>query len=281
MKETVGYRARKWAVQRLTSNSASDQFERLSDANWDVLVVLDACRLDSLRKVADWPIERTVSPASCTPRWLKAVSLNDIFRGKHIVSGNPQYRKVDADLGHASLDPFWERHWDDELQTTPPKPILDRVDTVVAEGNDEVVAHLQQPHWPYVATLGDRWMLAYEDLGPWSKDGSEIHSLQVAMQRGLIDIDEARRAYNASVASIWETVAEYLVEWVDRGLSVVVTADHGETFGRLRDYGFYEHPCGCHIDPLVSVPFVHVSPIESDRNADKVEDRLRALGYAD
>jgi hypothetical protein len=58
-----------------------------------------------------------------------------------------------------------------------------------------------------------------------------------------------------------------------------VTADHGETFGRLRDFGFYEHPCGCNISSLVKVPWVKINNSEQSRNIDTVEDQLQALGY--
>jgi hypothetical protein len=281
VKEQIQYRAKKWLGQQLTSGRNSTQFQQLKSTDWDLILVLDACRVDTLRQIAGWPVESEVSPASCTPQWLKNIATDGIFDGSHIISGNPQYEKVDADLGCETIEPFWKRHWNATLQTILPEPILERVDEILEEHSRDVVAHLQQPHWPYVAKLNEEWLLAYDELGPWTIGNEEVTSVQVAMQRGLIDAEAAKRAYEASVRSVWETVVEYLARWVDHGYTIIVTADHGETFGRFRDFGFYEHPCSCHLAPLVNVPWIELTPAETTSSMDSVEDRLRALGYAE
>lgn len=280
MKERFDYRVRKWILQHSPFGGNSNQFQRLDESEWDVLVILDACRYDTLSEIAPWPIESVLSPGSCTPQWLKRAVSASILHGTHVLSANPQYEKVDAELGCDEIEPLWESDWNDDLQTTLPEQVLDRTDEVLSK-RSEVVAHLQQPHWPYVAQLGDSWKLAYDDLGPWEAgDGSTV-SVQVAMQRGLIDTKEAQRAYRASVESTWKTLEEYLGQWVDQGHSVVVTADHGELFGRATDLFFYEHPCRCNIRPLVQVPWIELHPsTASNDSSNEVEDRLRALGYA-
>lgn len=279
MNERIDYRARKWLTQRSTSNSGATQFKRLKQLDWDIVVVLDACRVDTLREAANWPIEAAISPASCTPQWLQAVVSSDVFANSHVLSGNPQYQKIESESETMTVERCWESDWDDRRQTVLPEPILDRASEAVAGGN-RIVAHLQQPHWPYIAKLDEEWLLAYDDLGPWQGADGEIDSVQVAMQRGLVTAGEARRAYEASVESVWETLVPYLLQWIEQGRTVVVTADHGETFGRLRDLFFYEHPCGCHIPPLVTVPWVQFRPTERTRTGDALEDRLQALGYA-
>lgn len=280
MKERVGYRARKWLVQQVTSASGADQFARLRETDWDILVILDACRADVLRQAANWPVKKAISPASCTPQWLQKVVSSGIFANSRVFSGNPQYEKIESTAEKVTIERCWETDWDERCQTVLPEPILDRATEAVADGS-RVVAHLQQPHWPYVAQLSGQWLPAYDHLGPWSIDKTEIDSVQVAMQRGLIDVESARRAYEASVRSVWETLAPYLARWVSRDKTVIVTADHGETFGRLNEYGFYEHPCSCHLRPLVEVPWVELHPAETEDQPDDVEQRLRALGYAE
>lgn len=281
MKEQIGYRTRKWATQQLSSRRNADQFARLHAVDWDILVVLDACRADVLRDTASWPVQTAVSPASCTPEWLRAIASCELFADTHILSGNPQYEKVGVKYGCKTLEPFWETHWESTLQTTLPEPMLNRVDEVIDDATGGVVAHLQQPHWPYVAKLGGEWMLACDKLGPWSVSDGDTASLQVAMQRGLIDIEKAKQAYKASIRSVWKTLSEYLSQWVDQGHTIVVTADHGETFGRFREFGFYEHPCGCHVPPLVNVPWIELRPPKKTQADKTVENRLRALGYAE
>lgn len=280
MQEQFRYRAWKWLLQRLTSRRNANQLDKLAQVDWDILVVLDACRADLLRQVAQWPVETAISPAGCTTEWLEMVARTDVFDGVHVVSANPQYGRADVELGCDTLEPYWEDAWDESLQTVPPEPVLDRATEVFETQNRPVVAHLEQPHWPYVAKLGRSWELAYPEVGPWNEDGSEIVSMQVAMQRGHLDIERAYDAYRASVASVWSTLVTYLQQWHEADGTVVVTADHGETFGRLRDLKLYEHPCSCHVSPLVSVPWVMLTPRGTPRDpAEDIQDRLQALGY--
>lgn len=281
-KEKSGYRAWKSALQKLTSVKSSNQLNKLSTTDWDILIVLDACRLDFLESSANWPIESVISPASCTPEWLDKVASSRVLSGSRVVSANPQYEKVDADLGCEEIEPHWETHWDKTLQTTVPEPVLDRVGEISRESSGKVVGHLQQPHWPYIAKLGEEWLLAYNKLDPWNNKNKQITSLQVAMQRGLVDIGIAKKAYESSVNSVWSTLKTYLARWVSNGNTVVVTADHGETFGRYREFGLYEHPCRCHVSPLVKVPWIEISAGDKPTKAsDSVEKKLQALGYAE
>ncbi len=273
MKEPFSYRARKWLVQKVTSDRDETQRERLAEADWDILLVLDACSAETLASVAHWPVETVVSPASCTPQWLKALKETGVF-DRHVVAANPQYEKFDIEV-----DPYYDSHWNDRLSTVLPEPMLDRV-TDVADCDTEVVAHLQQPHWPYVARFDDSWRLAYSDLGPWGGPDQEVVSTQVAMAREHIDSQQAKQAYEAAVRSVWSVLVPYVKEWADQSLTTVITADHGETFGRLGELGFYEHPCRCNIPALTRVPWVQIEPNDNDNTSEPtVQNRLNALGY--
>jgi hypothetical protein len=282
--EPLTYRARKWLVQQVSERvRGGDQHQRLNDDEWDVAVVLDACRWDTLSELVSWPVEYANSPGSATPQWLAVAAETRVFEGAYLASGNAQYE--DVDLGAAELHKLWESDWNARLGTVLPEPVLSTADDLLADGKRPVVAHLLPPHAPYVARVGGTWLPAFPDTKVWDRnpnvDGHEDRmSPQVAMARGHIDLDRARRAYRASVASTWEVVAEYVGQWVGRELTVVVTADHGETFGGFRDLGFCGHPNRCHIDPLIKVPyerFEQAAPVEGA--ADSVDEKLSALGY--
>ena len=279
--EQLPYRLRKWLLQRATSTAGADQHRRLADGDWDVLLVLDACRLDICRSAVDWPVQEVHTPASCTPDWLAKAADSSLFAGTTILTANPQYDKFD--FGAEKRENFWETHWDDSLQTVLPEPVLDRVGEHLDDGSSPVVAHLQQPHWPYVARIDEDWELAYPDLGPWEQGGKTIRSMQVAMARGEIDTEQAYWAYQASVRSIWRTLLPVIEEWVADGNRVVVTADHGELFGGVSDWTMCEHPCKVGIRPLTAVPWVEFAPSErgTPTGEETVQDRLEALGYAE
>jgi hypothetical protein len=285
--EPLGYRARKWAVQSVSTRlSRPTQLDRLSQVDWDVVVVLDACRWDALDAAADWPIDSAVSPGSATDEWLGVVSQTDVFADAYVATGNVKYDFFD--VGAAETAHLWRTDWHADLGTVLPDPVLDRADGFLDDGDRPVVAHVMPPHAPYVARVGDTWLPAYPQTSAWSHVGvtdaeNDTMSAQVAMASGQIDIDRAKTSYEASVESAWNALVPYLSDWVERGLDVVVTADHGEVFGRPGELGLYGHPNRCHIDPLVRVPFERLSrPLATDDDAaGSVEQKLQALGYAE
>ena len=62
------YTVRERIVRRVSQHlSSPSQHAALDRIDWDVLLILDACRLDSLRHVASWPVRATESPATTTP----------------------------------------------------------------------------------------------------------------------------------------------------------------------------------------------------------------------
>ncbi|EMA14315.1 hypothetical protein [Haloarcula marismortui] len=141
--EQLSYRLRKWVLQRATSMTDADQHQRIAEGNWDVLLVLDACRLDICRDDVDWPVEVT-TPANCTPDWLAAAADRGLFAGKAVLTANPQFKKFEFEAD--SIEHFWQSHWDERCQTVLPGPVLNRVTEHVSRDSTPVIAHLQQPH---------------------------------------------------------------------------------------------------------------------------------------
>jgi len=282
MKEPLSYRAWKRFIQQISDvRTVGNQHERLTTFDPDIIVVMDACRADTLDSITPWVINTCRSPASSTGEWLSVAADTRIFDGAYIATANTQYHKFEGDLGEREIHPLYETDWVNKFGTVLPEPVLDCADKLLGNRYSPVVAHLLQPHAPYVAKLGREWIDILPDTDVW-KGGYEEETLspQVAMARGHVDTQRAARGYRASVESTWETVAEYAGRWVTDGYTIVITADHGETFGRFRDYGFYAHPSDCHIEPLVRVPFIALKPgTEPEQPAQTTEEKLRALGY--
>jgi len=285
--EPLFYRTRKWALQRLTSAIArSDQHDRLDALDWDVCVVLDACRYDVLAEVVEWPVERCRSPGSATEQWLTACVDSGVLEGTHVATGNINY--ANADLGASEVDHVWRDHWHDRLGTVLPEPVLDSAAAFLDSGARPVVAHVLPPHAPYVAQIGETWLPAFPDVDVWRRNPGRKEadklSPQVAMATGHVNLRRAVAGYRASVASTWSVLTDYVSEWVADDLTVVVTADHGETFGRLRDWTMYGHPNRVHVGPLVDVPWVVFEcppSVEDDEAAEGVAEKLEALGYVE
>lgn len=283
--EPPTYRAWKTVLRVLTRRWAGgDQHERLNRIGWDVLLVFDACRQDALQVAADWPIGTCTSPATTTDGWLAAAADSRLLEGATVASSNSCY--VGHDLGLGDLHRLWETEWIDRLGNVPPEPVLERVDEFVTDGHTPAVGHIGPPHAPYIARLGSEWLPIFPEITEWhwdpDREAFDQLSQQAAMATGLVDLDRAVRGYQASVRSVWEVASEYVTRWVRQGLTVVVTADHGETFGRACDFWLVEHPTRCYVPPLTRVPLaVFADGERRGTTPETAKETLRALGYTD
>jgi hypothetical protein len=264
-------------------------------ADWDLLVVLDACRADLFESVVgggDYDISvgaTRISPGSASTEWLDAVfgaAAPDALADLGYVTGNPY---TDARLSGSALgylDEVWRYAWDDALGTIPPRPITDRAIAAGRERDlDRLVVHYMQPHFPPVTAdpdagegeglaadeWGDRPVSVWEDL----RLGGSVESAWAAYRRNLERV----------LADV-----EVLLSNVDAERAVV-TADHGNAFGERYIYG---HPEGVDLPCLREVPWSVTSaadrgtrtPAAYDRIPDGdadtdagVDDRLSSLGY--
>jgi hypothetical protein len=261
------------------------------DADWDLLIVLDACRADlwaeAVTNEENFPTGTTrISPGGTSTEWLEAVfggrdrsELSDVG----YVTANPYSdTHVEAEkLG--VLEEVWRYAWDDDVGTVPPRPVTD---AAVRAGRrhdlDRLVVHYMQPHFPSLsrdgeggttlATFGDEPLTVWNDL----------------------------RFGRRSMESVWEAYRENLrivLEDVELLLSnvaapdTVVTSDHGNALGERAIYG---HAAGIALRPLREVPWVEMTatdrwthepaepPPERDRRTIDdagITERLQQLGY--
>jgi hypothetical protein len=277
------------------------------ESDWDLLVVLDACRVDTLREVApeyDFldEVDDVWSVGSQSAEWL-AATFTESWRSEvgdtTYVSGNgytesvfcaglrpPANNSVPVDLALWSvLDEsafeshvkVWETDHDDRYGSVLPTAITDHT---IREGRtgdaDRLVAHYTQPHLPYV--------------GPAHREGREPTELEQRgyelLEEGTTSRDEVYELYRETLRWVLDDVAE-LLENVDAD-RVVITADHGEAFGEWFAYG---HPEGFPHPAVRKVPWVETAATDEhtrepsveapgDESIDTaVEEHLRDLGY--
>ncbi|KAB1188439.1 MULTISPECIES: hypothetical protein [Haloferax] len=273
------------------------------DEDWDVLVILDACRPDVLKDVADEyefidDVETKWSVGSHSHEWMVQT-----FRTKYAeqigntayISGNghthetfvdrefppdesvpfcwPKWDVVD-ESAFFELDMVWERAHQGKLGV-PPRAITDRTIEVHRESDpDRIIAHYMQPHIPYIAGA-----LA-EDREPTEVEAKGWKLLE----SGEADRDEVWNLYEDTLRLVLDEV-ELLLENVDAD-DVCITADHGNAFG---EYSFYGHPEGSPLRVIKTVPWVRTSAVDSathepsdeylNETAVDIQDHLKDLGY--
>ncbi|WP_336001793.1 hypothetical protein [Halorientalis halophila] len=274
----------KFFMKRVSDGVFNFRGRPIYERDWDVLIILDACRADFMSEVkGDYPFvseNSTISNASNSRLWHER-NFNSVYSDEMartvLVSGNTFSGRVLSDEDFLQLDRVWEYAWDDEYGVMPARPITDRAITAARNHDpDRLIVHYMQPHMPpipYVSgnhgedePIDDRWLDAWKHV-----------------QNGEISIDEAWGAHVENLRYVLDDVA-LLLENIDAE-RVAISADHGNAFG---EHGFYRHPGHIPIRALREVPWCITSatdtgeyePPEYDvESRGNVEEKLAALGY--
>jgi hypothetical protein len=275
------------------------------DADWDLLVVLDACRADLWAEVVGpddgLPVGTTrTSPAGTSTEWLDAVfgarSAAELA-GVGYVTANPYSADhVDGDaLGY--LREVWRDAWDDDRGTVLPRAVTDAAVRAGRETDlDRLVVHYMQPHFPCIADGHAGGATGGEPTRP-GDDGVALEAWGDRPLAVWTDLRVGRRstadvwtAYRANLEAVLDDV-RLLVSNVDADRAVI-TADHGNAVG---ERGIYGHAAGLALPALREVPWAVTTTTdggryqpppgdvrsESDERGtdEQVTARLDALGY--
>ncbi|USZ71484.1 sulfatase-like hydrolase/transferase [Natronosalvus halobius] len=279
-------------------------FER----DWDVLLVLDACRVDALQAVApeyDFideidGIDEIWSVGSNSHEWIAQTFTSEYeaeITDTTYVTGNGFTKRIfetqtfppskitvpftwtNWDVVQESqlerLIEVWKHHRDEDLKGVPPGILTDyAIDIARTQRPERLLVHYMQPHGPYLH-------------GPVTenRDPSDIErEAWRALRDGKASFETIWDLYLDNLRLVLDDVAE-LLENVDAD-KVVITADHGEAFG---EFGAYGHPEGFPHPVVKKVPWVETSATDTgtrqpdiEREAGPetdVEEYLRDLGY--
>jgi len=265
------------------------------DDEWDVLVILDACRVDLMREVLpDYDylpnqIQVRTSPASQSREFLERHTqpkyLREMARTA-LVSGNAFTREsfVQAD-DWATIDEVWRHSWNDEHGTVLARSVTDAAIRQHRNGDHErLIAWYLQPHVPFVTAEWSDGFDRKEGFGdPGEHDDGK--SVWYQLRDGELAKQKLWNAYQTNLRYVLNDV-RLLIENVDG--KVVVTSDHGNAIG---EYGIYGHPIYSWAPILKRVMWIelHASdkrthdpePEPTAESETTVEERLRALGYTD
>jgi len=280
--------------------------ENVYEEDWNLLIVLDACRVDTLREVANEykfieDVESVWSIGSQSAEWMSNTfteQYRDEIKDTSYISANgysesvlasglrpPANNTLPIDLSswsvvtaHAfdSHVQVWKTNHDEKYRTIHPKSITDHTIEQGRQGSAKrIIAHYTQPHLPYV--------------GAAVSEGREPTELE---NRGYELLEEGQESHDA-VLDVYRETLRWVLDDVEELLNnidaekVVITSDHGEAFGEWKAYG---HPEGFPHPSVRKVPWVKTTAkdkhtrdpdteTESDSIETDVEDHLRDLGY--
>jgi hypothetical protein len=302
---------------------AMDQYRPLSTAltsrypigqsvfelDWDLLIVLDTCRPDALRRHQSSfsfldEVDSVWSVGGHSMEWMAhtfdaryATEIADtayVTANPHTEtaleknldasrvdgSGNIQTAKWGAwnvvgteELGHC--EPIWQYDVPEEYAHPSPKYVTDAAIRLERTKNfDRMILHYMQPHHPYMHRA------IKEGRSPHEYETHPLHSLK----QGRVDRDTVFDTYVDELGWVLQDV-ETVLNNMDREM-VVISADHGEAFG---EYGVYGHAVGSLHPTIRRVPWVETTAsdsgeykpeLEADHDANRsVRGALEALGY--
>lgn len=278
------------------------------DYDWDLLILLDACRWDLMEEVTNEydflkPYGSFIGQSSHSREFLHKTFMKnrrsglgklliwqrilsdpddlETFKKHYQMQDDPRIGEtayITWNLFSEMLDPdaFYDyaalgrQEWDDDDQILSPRKLTDyTIDLLRREDPERTVVHYMQPHAPF------------RD----SDDTEAPGSVWDRIQRGEKDCDEAWAEYANNLRWVLDDV-ELLLENVDAG-KVVISSDHGNAIG---EWGCYGHRPYVPVQAVKQVPWVETSATDEgtyepepqelpDAEKGTIEDRLEALGY--
>ncbi|GAA0728004.1 hypothetical protein J2744_002558 [Halorubrum trapanicum] len=253
---------------------------------WDVLVILDACRVDSLEKqVRDrdnyGDVAEYLSVGANSATWLDAyeekLKSDDIV----YVSANPHTKPCLDSNGCVEV---WKTNWDEGLGTVRAEDVTDAaLYHYDPKPSNRLVVHYMQPHFPSVPQ--PQFNSGFDKKGVTGDNESNWSgSVWEQLNNGDVANEEVQEAYTENLKYVLDEV-DVLTTFLS-DCTVSVTADHGNSF--TEPYG---HPDRATSDAVRQVPWCYAEAIEDPKRHPKdiemssmddkidVEKRLSSLGY--
>lgn len=258
------------------------------ETDWDVCILLDACRADELarqRETFEWigEVGRFPSLASCTWNWMPRTFKTtpaSVLEDSIYVCSNPFSADFCSPEQFHELDEVWRYAWDDRKGTVYPRPVTDRaIHHWRAETASRMLVHYLQPHVPFLSDSADSL-----SRNNFNHDSESIPDAWDRVTRGEMSRRTAIAQYRETLQRVLEDI-EVLLSNIDAE-HVIITADHGESFG---EWGLYGHMNEIDLPCLTNVPWVKTSgtdhrthtpeTYEGAENMVGRADQLQALGY--
>ena len=258
----------------------------LFDTDWDLAIVLDACRYDTadqrvpMHSIELEQPESAISVGSHSIDWMRqtfAHPSSDTLSNIAYITGNPHTEgHLNNDIG--LLDEVWRYGWDTDAGTIHPRPITDRaIEIGRSKSPERMIVHYMQPHLPPLhepdySTAGFEVTGKWIQASPWER-----------LRENQLEPERVIESYEKNLDSVLDEVS-LLLSNIDSE-KVIVTADHGNYLGERGRWG---HPRGHIHDAVRRVPwFTTKSSDEGTREPDQynrrkeisIDARLGALGY--
>lgn len=143
-----------------------DQKRKINEREWDILLVLDACRYDYFeRNYGDYikgELKKAHSPVDCTSGVATSEWCKEVFTEKYedvvYLSTTPHINSSTSVNGFSGKNHFfevvdvWKTDWNDEKGTVYPGKLNEKIiESADKYPDKKIIAHYMQPHFPYLS----------------------------------------------------------------------------------------------------------------------------------
>ncbi|MFC6940835.1 hypothetical protein ACFQE8_12845 [Salinirubellus sp. GCM10025818] len=268
--------------------------------DWDNLIILDGCRLDTYRRViTDNPhldtetLSHRISEGSASLEFLRKNFGSGNYHDTVYISSNPFTKNIPEGVFHAKHDLIngSDSYWEESVKTVPPGTMSEAASRIASEyPRKRIIIHFMQPHHPFLGESGEKIEYNRGVYGEREKKFATDPWHQ-AYRSFRNDHSLLQDAYRENL----ELVLGYIPDLIDRlEGKTVITSDHANLIGDrtlpvpVRGYG---HPPNVHVAKLLKVPWhefpgkrrkvVRSAPPERQDETinNDAERRLEYLGY--
>lgn len=278
--------------RRFTSTDATP----VVDLDWDVLLILDACRYDVFSELSlpNATLTPRTTPGSNSEEFIAANFLDRTLHDTVYVTANAHAEGIPDGTFHRFVPLYTDEYWDEDLRVVPPNVVATEVRNVATNYPDKrIIVHFMQPHMPPIGSLR-HWLPAKGNVPPGrAHPDQDKLSLKASFRHRVNGATQAavEAAYRENLALVLDEVLELLP---DLDGKVAITADHGELLGErlwpIPVRGVF-HMFHVRHEKLNTVPWCTFDGERRDVRADPperaaervssetVESRLEDLGY--
>ena len=241
-----------------------DEKSSIWEEDWKYLILLDACRYDTFKKVIKefdikGTLKRKKSVGCITEEWFTKTFTKDYYPDIIYINSNPVVSKFPNKF-FCRVD-LWIDKWDDYHNTVLPEEVCKSafMHSMVAP-EKKMIIHFLQPHFPYLLEpqLGREAMdFALGKITNPKTLGSKSFFQLCDWNFYAEYCDRIKDLYVANLRIVLSHVVDLVKKLKDKG-KVVITSDHGEAFGeRFLFFRVYGH-VRARIPAITYVPWFEV-----------------------
>lgn len=240
-------------IRQLFNFYSNQHATNLMDLDWDVLIILDACKYDTFQELntIEGRLYKINSVGSHTREWARNTFQSNC-RDVVYLCGNPilnwEYWKENMEfVPFRQLVNLWDFGWNGGLETVHPK-VVNEVFKEVKGENYRIILHYMQPHFPCIHP--DGWCRSkLREI-----EGMMKYTVWEFVKEGFLEESDLIESYELNLSLVLDYVEELLSRIDDK--KVIISSDHGNLFG---EYGLLTHHEGLYFKELIEVPCLFVN----------------------